>query len=128
MSGDAPHILLKRKILDMLNPSQTPLPSGSPSRSSKGNAIPKWEVELTAALSKGITAKRPFEMSSSTHGNWTYTSEFVLPGAIPVLVESSPSPMYWGAVDVKIVVGPRQPKTLAERPDCILPMSRLRTY
>lgn len=123
MSGDAPYIPLKRKILDMLNPFQTPLPPSSPSRSSKGSAIPKWEVELTAALVEGITAKRAFELSSSTRGNWTYTSEFVLPGEIPVLVESSPSPMYWGAVDFKIVIDPRPPQTLAERPGCILPMS-----
>ena len=92
-------------------------------RLSNRDAVPIWQFQLSAALVQGITAKRVFEVSSSTRGNRTYTSGFALPGEIPVLIESSPSPMYWGAVDIKIVVGPRQPKTLAERPGCVLPMS-----
>ena len=107
----------------MMNSPNAPRPSRSRRRFSNRNAVPIWQVQLSAALVKGITAKRAFELSSSTRGNWTYTSEFVLPGEIPVLVESSPSPMYWGAVDFKIVIDPRPPQTLAERPGCILPMS-----
>lgn len=92
-------------------------------RLSNRDVVPFWQFQLSAALVQGITAKRAFEMSSSTCGNLTYTSEFDLPGEIPVLVESSPSPTYWRAVDVKIVVDPHQPQTLEERPGCVLPMS-----
>jgi hypothetical protein len=107
----------------MHNSSNARGPSRSLRRFSNRDTVPIWQARLSAALVQGITAKRGFEISSSTRGNLICTSEFELPGEILVLIETSPSRMYWRAIDVKIVVDPHRPRTLDERPGCVLPMS-----
>jgi hypothetical protein len=107
----------------MLNIPRSTLPTMHQSlRSPRHRSIPEWETKLCAAIGDGLVAKGVFDWSSARRGNLILTSEFDLPGDIPVRFESSPSQQHFGAVDVSIVVYPRANLSLGERPGDIGPL------
>lgn len=85
-------------------------------------SLPKWENAFCAAISEGLDAKAAFEWSSAQHANLIFTSEFELPGQIPVRFEARPSQSLWGAVVVTIVVSPRKEHNSDGRMGDVLPL------
>ena len=109
-----------RKMPNMKNPPSTSIPIRNKFRSSRRNAIPYWENNLSTAIGEGLTASGAFEWSSVTRNNLTFTGEFELPGGMLVRFKSHPSPRHWGAVDISIVVEPHPQTNLNNRPQDVL--------